>query len=315
MTGIRVQRLWGRRFQRRVGIWVFFCLVVFPVVRAEYLMALSSGGRSSVELTRGQSVAIDLDLFSAGGGDQQNVAILRLLVSAPDLVYVGYEWFEPYRNGDDSDDSSPGHIELPLRLTNSANGSPPVISLSNFIPADSAQERFQTGRLLRLQFQVPEDYSGPDSIVLTAVAETFADGFRRIAVRSIPNFEIRIVPRPIDQPDLDDDGDGLPNLVEYALGLDPKDPGRPSMTRTSPGLPVFAIETSEAGPSMTFTFRTHPGRTEVGLQVQSSEDLIHWRDEPDFLVEGVGDAEIRRAQITLSGSGRFVRLLAFLRGR
>lgn len=279
-----------------------------PKTRADYLMLLSSGGKGSVEVRRGESVSIDLDLLT-NADDRQNVAIVRMEFSSPGLIYEDYQWWNPYSNEGDDDDSEPGRSSLPVLLVG-GEGNSAAVELSNFI---STPERFASGRLLSFKVRVPEDYSGPGTVTVTPAAATIANGLVRIPAASGQGLMIHIPERPIEHPADDDDGDGLPNFVEYALGLDPEMAGAPPMTRTSPGLPVFAIESAPSGPALKFTYRKYPGRMEVGYQVQSSTDLIHWQDEPDVLDEVVGEAEIRHVEFSLAGQGKFVRLLIFRR--
>jgi hypothetical protein len=67
----------------------------------------------------------------------------------------------------------------------------------------------------------------------------------------------------------DPDGDGLPNLVEYALGLDPK-------VRDSARRPSGAIQTVNGQPYLGLTFRRLLLAHEVDYTVEVSSNLVNW---------------------------------------
>jgi hypothetical protein len=59
---------------------------------------------------------------------------------------------------------------------------------------------------------------------------------------------------------------GIPNLLAYALGLDPRQPVSPA------ALPVFSV----AGPNALLTYQRPSARTDVTYQVEASTDLVSW---------------------------------------
>lgn len=68
----------------------------------------------------------------------------------------------------------------------------------------------------------------------------------------------------------DPDGDGLANLVEYALGSDPK-------TADRTGHPAPMIQTLNGQPYLTLSFRRLLLAYEISYTVEVSDDLVHWR--------------------------------------
>jgi hypothetical protein len=116
-------------------------------------------------------------------------------------------------------------------------------------------------------------------------------------------------------PDADPNGNGVPNLLEYALALDPLSP-------TPPKLPSVGWDTSSAnGPWLTFSYRHNKSATDLTYEIWSSTDLKNWTLQnadgasviaetvnPD--VDGNGTADLLRARIKPGSneSKRFLRL-------
>jgi hypothetical protein len=102
----------------------------------------------------------------------------------------------------------------------------------------------------------------------------------------------------IGAPGYDAEGDGIPNLLEYALNLHPREP---SVT----GLPALG---ADAG-SISLTYRKDPTKPDVGWQVEVSTDLVGWDPVGDTLVGTEGAIEIRRATVSTSDRPKkFLRL-------
>jgi hypothetical protein len=100
------------------------------------------------------------------------------------------------------------------------------------------------------------------------------------------------------EPTSDPDGDGIPNLLEYALDLDPR---QPSLL----GLPELSV-----GPaSISLTYRKNPAKPDVGWQVELVDDLLNdWDPIDDQLIGTDGAIEIRKATVPIEGSKKFLRL-------
>jgi hypothetical protein len=73
----------------------------------------------------------------------------------------------------------------------------------------------------------------------------------------------------------DPDGDGMPNIMEYALGQNPKVAGRP---RT---------ELQLIGPNCYFSFWSRPDRPDVKLYILGSTDLSYWYDRGSSPASGI----------------------------
>ncbi len=67
----------------------------------------------------------------------------------------------------------------------------------------------------------------------------------------------------------DPDGDGIPNLAEYALGLNPKAPD-------ATGAPVASIQNIGGSNYLTLTYRQVLYDTDISYNVQVSGDLVTW---------------------------------------
>ncbi len=91
----------------------------------------------------------------------------------------------------------------------------------------------------------------------------------------------------------DPDGDGLNNLMEYALHANP--------TVSDPSvLPDLAIE----GADLTITYRKNKNATDITYVVQSSVDLVTWSDQGSGVKLGDLDAETESWKFSVSTSGQ-----------
>lgn len=92
----------------------------------------------------------------------------------------------------------------------------------------------------------------------------------------------------------DADGDRRTNLIEYALGTDP---------RSALGDEKVLVS-GDAG-SLTLTYEKDLSKTDVNYRVQASADLTNWVDVvDDVLLEAGGELETRRASVAVVGEAR-----------
>jgi hypothetical protein len=91
----------------------------------------------------------------------------------------------------------------------------------------------------------------------------------------------------------DFDIDGIPNVVEFALGLDP-------LVSDANLLPAVVVE----GDSLTISYNRNNLLSGINYEVQISIDLITWFPLPDVLVSTQNFIEVRRASVTMAPNVR-----------
>jgi hypothetical protein len=162
-------------------------------------------------------------------------------------------------------------------------------------------------------------------ISLTAQADSLAEGLETATLTISPDpaysvalassSTVTIEDQPIDawryfhfggnpplSADLDDaDGDGLNNLLEYALGTNP--------TQLSPtDHPTLSTEVVLGTTYVTLTYQKNLANTDITYQPESSATLSAWLDLSDTLVSTVGNIQTRKARIPTNGLQQFLRL-------
>ena len=171
------------------------CFCGTTAAHADYTLTATSAGASSAMAAPGSDVKIEIQLTS-DASDVCNSAIYRVEFSAPGLQYMGYLWTSPFESGL-FDDSFPQALDLPAILDdNSLDGvGYPVgvvdIELSNVTTSGV----FATGMLTSLEFHVPADWSGAESVEITVVPDTFANGFTTIPATAGSTFTL-LIPSP-----------------------------------------------------------------------------------------------------------------------
>jgi hypothetical protein len=87
----------------------------------------------------------------------------------------------------------------------------------------------------------------------------------------------------ISSNEADPDGDGIPNILEYAFGRDPR-------TASRAGLPAAATLFLEGETYLTLTFTRASSASDIVFTPEVSSDLINWLHDPQrLLVEGEVD--------------------------
>ncbi len=150
---------------------------------------------------------------------------------------------------------------------------------------DNASGYFGTQPTLTLTVSVPGGAAKEPSALETGVDSFPAMDFERWRELKFTTVEMADLSK--SGPEAIYSGDGLPNLIKYALGLEPKDfvvTGLPETSRTESGLIIFSY--------------TRPsGRRDIIYTVQVSTDLINWTADQvvDELVEKADGQETWQA--------------------
>ena len=94
-------------------------------------------------------------------------------------------------------------------------------------------------------------------------------------------------------PDADPARDGIPNLLKYALGMDPAQPGHGTVgTVAQGGMPAFS---QSPDGQFSFLYRKDTSLGDINYIVEWSDDLAEWREGPwtETVVDASGDIELR----------------------
>ena len=111
----------------------------------------------------------------------------------------------------------------------------------------------------------------------------------------------------------DPDGDLAPNLLEFALGLNPTNSDAQRFTTNAPGLPIGGIEAIGGTNYLVLKIKRPIGRVGIGYLAEVSADLLNWSPAvPSGTPANNGDGTetvTLRDTVPANGSGpRFIRL-------
>lgn len=133
----------------------------------------------------------------------------------------------------------------------------------------------------------------------------YLPGTLTVTGRDFPAWLADRLTGPDAAPDADPDGDGLPNQLEFYLGLDP----------TQPDSPLALPQVSHHGTTLHFEYRRYKGQDTLQGRVEWTDDLtppVQWHTEGliDTHLRDEGEHEIRTATLTLApdAARRFIRL-------
>ena len=171
-----------------------------------------------------------------------------------------------------------GDLCLLVINKDAANNLTAQIALTSFVPGSSTATVYQYGK--------SNDSNNADvtASTLSAVGSTFSATFPSYSMTVIDlarpatpytawqnsHFTAAQLANPAVSGDLaDPDGDGIVNLLEYALNLDPL-----SASRT--GLPGAATTTQNGATNLTLTYTKVKAATDLTYTVEVSGDLMTW---------------------------------------
>jgi len=157
---------------QRIGLMMAALLVLPSLAGADYILSVRHDGGSSATVAPDTAVTLTLELDS-DAGDEHISCFLRVVFSAPGLVYESCTWSSPYLNGTLDDDSVPLVGDLPEVLTDDIVPWTPDevdIELSNVTEdgGSGPPAAFGEGTLVTLTLRVPGDYSGAGTVTIDA---------------------------------------------------------------------------------------------------------------------------------------------------
>lgn len=109
-------------------------------------------------------------------------------------------------------------------------------------------------------------------------------------VEWIAGFDI---PQDLRGPEADASGDGVVNLVKYALGLNPLEASRE-------GLPTVEVEQVDGDHYLTITVVKDPDADGVALTAEAASDLFEWSSDSSEVVVLEDTASVLRARVAKS---------------
>ncbi len=201
------------------------------------------------------------------------------------LIGPDNERFEAVTDGATADPA--GHVHTRIGAGTSFGGT----TVESFFPGEIAAVLIYNRELSAEELEDLETYLFEQYMMPSGVA--FADW--------IAGFD---VPPEASGPDDDASGDGVSNLLKYAIGGDPTE-------TTLAGLPLTEIEVIGGNPYLVLEAHKNPAAMDLSYLVEMSTDLINWNSDPENVVILEEDTAILRARLGASlgeGPRAFIRL-------
>jgi hypothetical protein len=157
-----------------------------------------------------------------------------------------------------------------------------------------------TGAPATFASQLSNDGAGHLALLVTAGAQPFADWAAALGLSGAAA-----------DAGADPDGDGLSNLLEYALGLSPTHADGPGSLPSA----VLAIDPADGQRHLTMTIVAPEWASQVALVPEVSGDLVLWHSDAsevdvvsDTTTAGMRTLVARDREAVVSSSRRFMRL-------
>jgi hypothetical protein len=170
--------------------------------KASMILTLESGGSDRVSVLPGASFDVQVVVRALSEPDQFTSSIFQIILDAEGLILEQYAWSQPFETGSIFDDGTPSAAELPLVITTETlvgpGHAPGLIDfeLSNVAEFGAMQVLSSGVTLVSMRFSIRADWAGPESFTISAVADTFADGFEVKEVIPGESLAVNVVPAP-----------------------------------------------------------------------------------------------------------------------
>ena len=160
---------------------------------------------------------------------------------------------------------------------------PAEITLDNFTPGSSTAQSYSYGKPNDLA--VSDITTGTAAIPGSSFGYTFPSYSMTVLVvkSQYENWrEQTFTPEQLSNSSLSGDSadpaqDGVPNLMKYALGLNPNTPA-------TTGLPVIGKVSVNGKTYLTLSFTDQSALTDITYSVQGSSDLQNWQSGPAYAI-------------------------------
>lgn len=178
------------------------CLSPFIATRAaaDVMLSVDANFAERIDVVPGSSFDVRVSVRTPAGTASFNSSIFEVVLGASGVVLEAYDWASPYATGSIFDDGTPSSAALPLAITASTLSGPGhaagVIDfgLSNVAESGSMQASTVSIALVMLRFRLAGDWSGPSLFTISAIPDTFADGFDIVTAVQDATLTVNVVP-------------------------------------------------------------------------------------------------------------------------